>query len=43
MRLGPGPGTGDGEERMDWRGQTDENDGTMGTMCWGVPNFSPSA
>lgn len=43
MRLGPGPGTGDGEERMDWRDQTDENDGAMGTMSLGVHNFSPSA
>lgn len=35
MRLGPGPSHGDGEERMDWKDQTDENEGTMGTLSLG--------
>ena len=26
---------GDGEERMDWRDQTDENEGAMGTVSLG--------
>ena len=34
MRLGPGA-HGDGEERMDWRDQTDENEGAMATVSLG--------
>lgn len=36
MRLGLGPGNGDGEEKMDWRDQTDENEGTMEAISLGV-------
>lgn len=42
MRLGLGPGNGDREERLDWRDQTDENEGAMGVLNLGVHNFSPS-
>lgn len=42
MRLGLGPGMGDGEERTDWKDQTDENEDAMEAMNLGVHSFSPS-